>query len=137
MDLFISHAKRDGLPLANAIQTQLKSVPHATAFYDDKSLMLSEDWKRQLEAGVASSVTVFLRTDAFDDSHYCRTEAIWGDQYGCPALVVDVRRGLSHHPGLFDLPLGNLPTVRAAGLKSALHNGLLTVLIMGSTSSSS
>ncbi|HIF00284.1 MAG TPA: hypothetical protein EYG03_27290 [Planctomycetes bacterium] len=47
--LFISHAKKDGLPLAQARLNQLDQLPNISSFYDARSLNLADNWNRELE----------------------------------------------------------------------------------------
>ena len=53
---FISHAKIDGLPLAQALRYQIKSINWLQTFYDADDLPSGSNWKRLLEKGVASSL---------------------------------------------------------------------------------
>lgn len=123
--IFISHGKQDGLPLARAIRDHLVSIPHrggeADYFYDDRSLLLSEDWREDLEKGVASSLLLIVRTDKYDERPWCRKEVLISERHATPAVVVDARVGLSY--GASDLALGDLPTVRVpdGNLIRALH----------------
>jgi hypothetical protein len=123
--IFISHGKQDGLPLARAIRDHLTAIPHrggeADYFYDDRNLLLSEDWRQDLEQGVASSLLLIVRTDKYDGRPWCRKEVLIAERHATPTVVVDARVGLSY--GASDLGLGDLPTVRVpdGNLIRALH----------------
>jgi len=126
--IFISHGKRDGLPLARALRDHLISIPHrggeADYFYDERNLLLSEDWQEGLEQGVASSLLLVVRTDGYDERPWCRKEVMISERSATPAVVVDARVGLSF--GASDLALGDLPTVKVpdGNLIRALHQAL-------------
>jgi hypothetical protein len=123
--VFISHAKGDGLPLAMALRDHLKAIPHrggrSDVFYDDSSLLMSQDWARDLDAGVASSLLLVVRTDAYDGRPYCQKEVQEAERHATPAVVVDARVGLCQQASR--LPLGDLPTARIpdGNLIRALH----------------
>lgn len=108
--LFISHAKMDGLPLAQALKHQIDDLKWLPKFYDAEDLPPGCDWQKELENGVGSSLIVMLRTDEYDNRHWCQQEVLWADEYATPAVLVDARTGLNHPAGI--LPLDRVPTVR-------------------------
>lgn len=108
--LFISHAKADGLPLAQAIKHQIQSIPWLKTFYDAEDLPPGSDWQLELENGVGSSLIIMLRTEAYDGRYWCEKEVRWADEYATPAVLVEARTALNHPASA--LPLGRIPTVR-------------------------
>lgn len=108
--LFISHAKIDGLPLAQALKHQIDQLAWLRRFYDADDIPTGSDWKRELEEGVGSSLIVMLRTDVYDGRHWCQEEVRWSDEYATPAVLVDARTTLHFPAGT--LPFDRVPTVR-------------------------
>lgn len=108
--LFISHAKVDGLPLAQALRHQVMTIPWLKGFYDADDLPSSGNWKKDLESAVASSLIVMLRTEAYDGRTWCQNEVWWADEYATPAVVVEARTGLNFRGSV--LPVDRLPVVR-------------------------
>lgn len=108
--LFISHAKIDGLPLAQALKHQIASIPWLSSFYDADNLPAGCNWQQELERGVGSSLIIMLRTEVYDSRHWCQQEVRWADEYATPAVLVDARTGLNHPAGV--LPLDRVPSVR-------------------------
>lgn len=108
--IFISHAKMDGLPLALALRHQIGELKWLSKFYDADDLPPGCDWQKELERGVGSSLIVMLRTEEYDNRHWCRQEVLWADEYATPAVLVDARTGLNHPAGL--LPFDRVPTAR-------------------------
>ncbi len=108
--LFISHAKRDALPLAQALKHQIDQVTWLGSFYDAIDIRMGSDWKRELEQGVGSSLIVMLRTDVYDERPWCQEEVRWSDEYATPAVLVDARTTLNFPAGT--LPFERVPTVR-------------------------
>ena len=107
---FISHAKIDGLPLAQALRYQIKSINWLQTFYDADDLPSGSNWKRLLEKGVASSLIIALRTEIYDSRYWCQQELLWSDQYCTPAVLVDARTALNHEAST--LPFARLPIAR-------------------------
>jgi TIR domain len=108
--LFISHAKIDGLPLAQALRYQIKTIGWLQSFYDADDLPAGSNWQRELERGVGSSLIVMLRTEIYDSRHWCQKEVLWADEYATPAVLVEARTGLQHSAG--SLPFERVPVVR-------------------------
>jgi hypothetical protein len=126
--LFISHAKMDGLPLAQALRHQINALGWLRGFYDVDDLPAGCDWQRELERGVGSSLIVMLRTEAYDSRFWCQQEVLWADEYATPAVLVDARTNLNHPAAM--LPFERVPTVRIPDgnlvrvLFAALREGL-------------
>jgi hypothetical protein len=108
--LFISHAKIDGLPLALALKHQIETIKWLQRFYDADDLPEGCDWQEELERGVGSSLIIMLRTEVYDDRHWCQQEVLWADEYATPAVLVEARTALNHPSGV--LPFDRIPTVR-------------------------
>jgi hypothetical protein len=108
--LFISHAKMDGLPLAQALKHQIEALKWLEDFYDADDLPPGCDWQLELERGVGSSLIVMLRTEGYDGRPWCQQEVLWADEYATPAVLVDARTNLNHPAGT--LPFERVPTVR-------------------------
>lgn len=107
---FLSHAKLDGLQLAQSLRHFLDQQRWLENFYDARDVEAGSDWQDELRDGVAHSVLVVLRTDAYDRRLWCRQEVRWADTFAVPRVVVDARSGLVH-PGS-DLSMESCPTVR-------------------------
>jgi hypothetical protein len=118
--LFISHAKLDGLPIALSIKSQIKALRWLSSFYDARDILPGARWKRILNRGVRDSAIIILRTDSYEKRPWCQQEIEWADEFGVPAIVVDLRAG-----SLFpreSLPVYDMMTIR-------IHDGnLLRVL---------
>lgn len=110
LQLFISHAKIDGLPLAQALRYQIKAIGWLQSFYDAEDLPPGSNWQKELERGVGSSLIVMLRTEVYESRYWCQKEVLWADEYATPAVLVEARTGLNHPAGL--LPLDRVPAVR-------------------------
>nr|WP_137827997.1 toll/interleukin-1 receptor domain-containing protein [Methylobacterium sp. L1A1] len=122
--LFISHAKLDGLPLAQALKHQIQATGWLRTFYDAEDLPPGCDWREELERGVGASLIIMLRTEVYETRHWCQQEVRWADEYATPAVLVEARVGLNHPAGT--LPFDRVPTVRIpdGNLMRVLHLAL-------------
>ena len=107
---FLSHAKLDGFQLAQSLRHFLGRQQWLESFYDARDIEAGSSWKDELREGVAHSVLLVLRTDAYDRRLWCRQEVRWADTFAVPRVVVDARSSLVY-PGA-DLGLEACPTVR-------------------------
>ena len=125
---FVSHAKRDGISLAQSLRDRVKEIRWLESFYDAWSLDSSRPWIEQLEEAVASSVVVALRTDNYDHRPWCQAEVLWAEQHGSPLVLVDARSGLVHAAS--NLPYESAPCVRIpdGNLVRILHAALRVAL---------
>jgi hypothetical protein len=141
VELFFSHAKRDGVALATATLAWLNErLKGFSAFYDNKDLDKDGDLDAQLSEAVANAIVVVFRSDVFDQRFWCQKEVIWAEQFGRPVVTVDARWQIEHMPSVinFDstpvvrIPDGSLIRVLEAalveGLRVALFRGRVSVL---------
>jgi TIR domain len=127
--LFVSHAKRDGLPLARSLNALLeRNRGWLDRFYDAEDIKAGRSWKQQLEEAVASSVLLALRTDNYDHRTYCKAEVLWAEEHCAPMVFVDARGGLVHAAS--SLPFESGPCVRIpdGNLIRVLHAALRVTL---------
>jgi hypothetical protein len=126
--LFISHAKGDGLPLAQSLNALVKSNKLKT-FYDIDDLHPGTNWRETLHKAVSTSILIALRTNVYQTRYWCRQEVKWADEYGVPMVVVESRVGVMHPadglplmdgPGV-SVPDGNLLRVLYVALREGLR----------------
>jgi hypothetical protein len=127
--LFLSHAKRDGVPLTKAFRGFISELKGFGTFYDTVDLDLNGDLTEQLSTAVANAVVIVFRSDVFDQRYWCQKEVIWAEQHGRPVVTVDARWHIEHGPSLisFDsmpvvrIPDGNVVRICMAALMEALR----------------
>ncbi len=108
--LFISHAKKDSLPLANSLRSALNEKEYFATWYDTEDLAGVEDWRAAIRDGVNNSVVVVLRTENYDARPWCRQEFLWADQCAVPIVCVEARNSLEYAADA--LAASRVPTVR-------------------------
>ena len=92
MSMFVSHAKADGLPLAQALRDLIQALPDFKTFYDAQDIPWGADWSRVLEEGVDDSVVIALRSEEYENRAWCQQEMLWADEFASPVVVVDLRQ---------------------------------------------
>jgi len=130
--LFLSHAKRDGVPLTKAFRGFMTELKGFDSFYDTNDLDLNGDIDLQLSTAVASAVVIVFRSDVFDQRYWCQKEVLWAEQHGRPVITVDARWHIEHAPSLvsFDstpvvrIPDGNVIRICMTALIEALRVAL-------------
>jgi len=110
LTLFLSHAKEDGLFLADALRALTAKVPELEVWYDVDDLRSGKDWLEELQAAAAHSVFIAIRTEAYEQRAACREEFEAALTNGMPILVVDALVGSAITPSA--LPFAAMPTVR-------------------------
>ena len=129
LSLFISHAKLDGLPLANSFRHQLEKFHGLEHFYDAQHIPPGSNWKRVLRTGVERSVVVALRTNVYEERFWCVQEMDWAEDFGCPIVVVEARTHLVLAREFLPIagspcvhvPDGNLIRILQSALREALR----------------
>jgi len=129
LKLFISHAKKDSLPLANSLRSALKAKKYFSHWYDADDLPLSSDWRQAIREGAENSVVIVIRTEEYDKRPWCRQEFLWAEQCGVPIVAVEARNLLetkadilaSQRVPTVRIPDGNLFRVLFIALKESLR----------------
>lgn len=124
LTLFISHAKLDGLPLAQSLKHVIQTMPWLRSFYDARDLSGVSDWQTALQKAAESSLLIILRTDSYEQRPWCQKESLWAEEAAAPTVLVEARPGLAYPRG--ELPLESMPSVRIpdGNLYRILHAAL-------------
>jgi hypothetical protein len=105
-----SHAKADGVFLADALNSAIKQVPELESWYDAEDLASGNNWKAKLQANASQSVFIAIRTEAYTQRPVCVDEFRWALEHGVPIVVVDALMRPDIPPAT--LPFASMPTVR-------------------------
>lgn len=134
--LFISHAKADGIFLADALRNFIAQVPELSGWYDADDLHSGKRWRVELEKAASRSVLIAVRTEGYVASRFCREEFEWALGNGVPIIVVDALRSPSIPAA--PLPFAAVPNVRIGDgnvhrvLRAALRENLRILLVEAS-----
>jgi hypothetical protein len=109
--LFLSHAKRDGQPLAEKLHHHLSSIggPGVDTFFDTRDIPPGSDFSTEIEGNIERSAVVAFQTDAYSSRPWCRRELLVAKRHGCPVVVVNAV--VSGEERTFPY-LGNTPSLR-------------------------
>ncbi len=133
LQLFLSHAKMDGQPIARALRDMADNIPGLKSFYDAEEIPPGSRWREILKNGALTSIVVVLRSEIFEDRPWCRQEVAWADEFASPIVVVDLRCRLIHPPSHLGLetapsarvPDGNFFRIFYLGVREGLRVQLL------------
>lgn len=107
--IFLSHAKADGLAIAQTVRTFLQSGTGVGDFFDAQDLLEGSRWAAQMRGAARDNALLAIRTDAYATREWCRTEVLEAKCAGSPVVVLDA---LEHFEPRGFPYLGNAPSVR-------------------------
>jgi hypothetical protein len=132
VQVFISHAKKDGAAVAASIRNYVHQNLQLKTFFDVNDIPFGSEFARTLESSVDREHTAVLvvQTDEYSTREWCQREVLWAKKYERPVLIMHgVRIGEK-----CSFPyLGNAPTIRfdpAAGPELEKVLGQLLVEIL-------
>ena len=111
LELFISHAKLDGLKIAEQLRDYVHKRLELGTFFDAIDIPPGEDFAKVLEERAGRASLIAIQTDAYGTREWCRREVLVAKNHGRPVVVVNaVEQGEER-----SFPyLGNVPTLRWA-----------------------
>ena len=114
--LFISHAKVDGLKIAEQIKKYIEQFTIIDLFFDARSISQGEDFAEILKEGIYNpelqkqkSTLLVIQTDLYSTREWCRFEVLTAKKYNCPAIVVNA---IQNGEGRGFPYMANVPTIR-------------------------
>ena len=110
--LFISHAKRDCLSEAEQLRDYLQSSTKLTTFFDKNDILDGNDFTKEIEKNITSSLLVVFNSDVYTDREWCRNEVLIAKRKDVPTVIVNcvkkrVKRTFPY--------IGNCPMVQYNG----------------------
>ena len=109
LKLFISHAKRDGLVVAENLRNSLRSKTKLDSFFDKNDIIEGVDFEKQIKENVKSSLLMVLDSDAYGTRQWCQKEILCAKKYGVPIVVVDMHSEVITRTFPY---MGNVPSIR-------------------------
>jgi hypothetical protein len=106
--VFVSHAKRDGVSVAQTLVAELDAMG-LNRFFDARDIAPGHCFDAEIEGHIEDSAVVAVATDAFGGRHWCQREVLAAKRRGRPLVVVDAMR----HGEARRFPyVGNSPVLR-------------------------
>jgi hypothetical protein len=77
LNVFLSHAKQDGMQVAEAIRDGVRSFSQLVAWYDANDLPIGSAWRSPMEQAARNNTAAMVAvvTDAYPTRPWCRREA--------------------------------------------------------------
>lgn len=125
--VFLSHAKRDGLPITEGIRDYISKHLSLRSFFDARDILPSALWEEVLTKNARNAALLAIQTDAYASREWCQNEILEAKQARVPVVVVNAVT--SHEPRSFPY-LGNVPTVRWNPQNEDWHEELLGKLFL-------
>ena len=110
--LFISHAKKDCLNEAKQFRDYLNSSTKLSTFFDENDILDGNDFRKQIEGNIISSLLVVLKTDIYSEREWCRNEVLIAKRNKIPTIVVNC---ISKRVKRMFPYMGNCPMVQYTG----------------------
>ncbi len=128
LQMFISHAKVDGIAMAKSLIGVLQQLKMAGRnqvgfdyFYDAEHIKPGSVWRSVIDGEASRSMLIALRTEAYEGRYWCRREFLAAERRGLPIVVVDLRKEQYHDSA--QLPFDVVPSVR-------VHDGNLIRVVL-------
>ena len=111
--MFLSHAKTDGVPIAQEVRQFLQDGSGVQNFFDAQDIPEGARWKDVIhEAAAQRNVLLAVRTDGYASREWCRTEVLDAKLNGSALVVLDALESMEARGFPY---LGNAPSVRWRG----------------------
>ncbi|GAK56719.1 hypothetical protein U27_03682 [Candidatus Vecturithrix granuli] len=107
--LFLSHAKRDGLDIAEHFRDYLYRKTALKSFFDANDIAPSYSFAEEIKAQIQDAAVLAIQTDAYASREWCRREILMAKQMERPLVVVNA---LSNNEERSFPYLGNVATLR-------------------------
>lgn len=107
--LFISHAKRDGLEIAEGIRDYIHQNTALKTFFDASDIAPGHEFAKEITGQLEDSAILAIHTDAYVTREWCQREVIAAKRLGRPIVVIDALREGEERSFPY---IGNVPTIR-------------------------
>jgi len=128
LSVFVSHAKRDGEPLAQEARAFLRTSSGGVRdWFDAHDLPHGSRWEEKIVGAARSNLLLAVRSDAYATREWCRIEVLEAKLAGSPVVVLDA---LETEEGRSFPYLGNGPVVRVRPGTGTGWDRVLTVILL-------
>lgn len=107
--LFISHAKKDGEPIAIDYRNYIRAETKLSSFFDANDIANGYDFENEIAQGVKNSALVVFQTDEYSTREWCRIEIITAKKYKSPIVIVNAVKSGEKRSFPY---IGNAPSIR-------------------------
>ena len=107
--IFLSHSKRDGTPVASAIRDWIHQNTALDSFMDVHDIPPGLSFEAVIDESIGTGVLVAIHTDSYSSREWCRREVIAAKRRHLPMVVVDCLHSIDRRAFPY---LGNVPVIR-------------------------
>lgn len=109
VQLFLSHAKKDGELLAIQFRDHIESNTKLNTFFDANDIADGHNFEKQIKENAENSALIVFQSDEYSNREWCRIEIITAKRFMAPiVLVYDIKKGEKR-----TFPyLGNSPSIK-------------------------
>jgi hypothetical protein len=90
IQVFISHAKKDGEEAAVEAQCFFNTQSRLAGFFDANYIQNSAQWEDVLKDGVEDSIFLAFYTDQYSTREWCKKEVLFAKKAGIPIVVANL-----------------------------------------------
>lgn len=121
VSLFLSHAKKDGAQLAQAIKNYIHKETPLKTFFDATDIATGHSFSNEIIQSIQLNETALLvlHTDTYSSRDWCRKEVIQAKLTNIPIVVVNV---ITTGEGRSFPYMGNVPTIRWDGSEERIQD---------------
>lgn len=89
VQLFLSHAKKDGEELAKNLRQHIHKFTGLNTFFDANDIADGFPFSDELEDNIKQSILVAIQTDEYSSREWCRREVLLAKKHNCPVIVIN------------------------------------------------
>lgn len=90
LQIFISHAKKDGAEKAEELRSYITKNTKLNFFFDVNSIADGFDFETAIQENTKNSLLVALNSDAYSGRDWCQREITIAKEHFCPIVLVDL-----------------------------------------------
>ncbi|MBF0135451.1 MAG: toll/interleukin-1 receptor domain-containing protein [Magnetococcales bacterium] len=127
VQLFLSHAKQDGLTIAQALKNHLCHFTPMGVFFDARDIAPGHSFAEEIEGAIDDSALIAIQTDAYASRDWCQKEVLDAKCLEKPVLVVNAVQQEEERQFPY---LGNTPSIRwqADDIKESCQRTVAAIL---------
>lgn len=126
VQVFLSHSKRDGAPVASAIRDWIHQNTALDSFMDVYDIPPGVSFEAVIDESIETSVLVAIHTDSYSSREWCRREVIAAKRRHLPMVIVDCLQSIDERAFPY---LGNVPVIRINPCKLDRIDRVIGVLL--------
>lgn len=110
VQVFLSHAKKDGEPIAKRLREHVHEYFGMDTFFDANNIPVGSYFEEVLNDQVQQSIFLAIQTDEFSQSEWCTHELEWAKKNRRPIVILDLLQNGETRSYPY---IGNVTTIRS------------------------